>query len=68
MPTRRSGGMHASQLEERLARVEELTAKLSHQLDLQFKRTAQLQAQVDEIRAAANVRESGGARRRIQYE
>jgi hypothetical protein len=60
MPKRppRSAAIRADGIEERVRRIEELTARLSHQIDLQFKRTAQLQAEVDEMRAAsANVRE-----------
>ena len=54
----RPPGANASRLDERIARIEELTAHLSHQLDLQFKRIAQLQAEIDEMRAAsANIKE-----------
>lgn len=60
MPNRQSHSAAGRilQLDERVARIEELTARLAHQLDVQFKRIAQLQAEVDEMRAAsANVKE-----------
>jgi uncharacterized coiled-coil protein SlyX len=47
-----------ARLNDRLARIEQLTERLTHELDLQFKRIAQLQAEVDEMRAAsANIKE-----------
>jgi hypothetical protein len=60
MPPRssRSTAARTAQLEARIARIEELSVRISHQLDVQFKRIAQLQAEVDEMRAAAqNIKE-----------
>lgn len=62
MPRRqpRSAATRAARLDERTYRIEELTARLSHQLDVQFKRIAQFQTDVDEVRAAAaNIKEFG---------
>jgi hypothetical protein len=59
MPTRPSrSAAEAARIDERGARIEELTAHLAHQLEVQFERIAQLQAEADEMRAAsANIKD-----------
>jgi hypothetical protein len=59
MPTRQSrSAAGAARLDERVACIEELTEHLAHQLETQFKPIAQLQAEVDEMRAAsANIKD-----------
>lgn len=51
-----------AQLAERLERLEDLFAKQARDLEIQFQRIAQIQAQLDRRSAPANVEESANAR------
>jgi hypothetical protein len=51
-----------AQLAERLKRLEDLSAKQAKDLEIQFQRIAQIQAQLDRRSAPANVEESANVR------
>jgi hypothetical protein len=53
-----------AQLAERLKRLEDLSAKQAKDLEIQFQRIAQIQAQLDRRAAPANVEESANVRAR----
>jgi hypothetical protein len=51
-----------AQLAERLKRVEDLSVKQARELEIQFQRIAQIQAELDRRSAPANVGESAQLR------